>query len=52
MYLESYDFRIVEAFRIFIGKGIVNDYWRVCVFVIGSVFGMSYGCRIANAFRS
>ena len=51
MYLGSYGFRMVEAFRIFIGKAIVHDYWRVCVFVIGSVLGMSYGYRIVNAFR-
>ena len=31
---------IIEAFRAFIGEGIVNDYWIVCVFVIVGVFGI------------
>ena len=31
---------IVKAFRILIGKRMVNDYWIVCVFGIVSVFGM------------
>ena len=36
----KYGFRIVNAFNIFIGKGMVNDHWIVCVFGIVSVFGM------------
>ena len=35
-----YGFRIVEAFRIIRGKGMVNDYWIACVFVIVSVSWM------------
>ena len=35
-----YGFRIVDAFRIIIGKGMVNDYWIMCVFGIVSVFGI------------
>ena len=36
----KYGFRIVKAFNMFIGKGMVNDYWIVCVFGIVSVLGM------------
>ena len=36
----KYGFRIVKAFNMFIGKGMVNDHWIVCVFGIASVFGM------------
>ena len=31
-------FKVVEAFRTFIGKRMVNDYWIVCLFVIVSEF--------------
>ena len=33
-------FNIIEDFRTFIGKGIVNNYWIVSVFVIVGVFGI------------
>ena len=33
-YVMKFNFRIVKAFRILIGKGIVNDYWIVWVHVI------------------
>ena len=36
----KFGFNIIEAFRTFIGKGIVNDYWIVSVFVIVGVFGI------------
>ena len=36
----QYGFRIIKAFRIFAGKGIVNDYWIVYMFEIVSVFRM------------
>ena len=32
MYGMEYNFKIVKGFRIFIEKGMVNDYWVVCVF--------------------
>ena len=35
-----YDYMIVKAFRIFIGKEMVNDYWIECVFGMNSAFGM------------
>ena len=35
-----YDYMIVKAFRIFIGKEVVNDYWIECVFGMNSAFGM------------
>ena len=30
----EYNFRILKAFRVFIEKGMVNDFWIVCVFRI------------------
>ena len=41
-----YIFRIIEAFRVFIGKEMVNDYWIICVIGIVSVFAMKYGYSI------
>ena len=35
-----YGFRIVKTFRIFKGKGMVSDYWIVCVFRIINAFEM------------
>ena len=35
-----YGFRIANVFRIFIGEGMVGDYWSVRVFGIISVFVM------------
>ena len=32
--------KILKAFRIFIEKGMVNDYWIVCLFGIVTVFGI------------
>ena len=32
-------FRVVKAFRIFTGKGMLNDYWILCVFGVVNVFG-------------
>ena len=46
-----YGFRTVKAFRILIPKGMVNDYWIVCIFGIVSVFGMLYDYMIVKAFR-
>ena len=36
----KYGYKIVNAFKILIGKEIVNDYWTVCAFGIASVYVM------------
>ena len=32
--------RLGDAFRVIVGKGMVNDYWILYLFEIISVFGM------------
>ena len=40
----QYNFRVVKTFRIVIGKGMVNDYWTVCVY--GIVVCLGYNMTI------
>ena len=42
---------VVNNFRIFIEKVMVNYYWILCVFQIVSAFVMKYGFRIVKVFR-
>ena len=39
-FVMKYGFRIVKAFRIFIEKGMINDYW------LESEFGTEYIYRV------
>ena len=42
---------IRKNLKIFIEKGMVNDYCVLCVFGTVSVFGLKYGFRITQGFR-
>ena len=42
---------IRKTLKIFIEKGMVNDYWVLGVFGTVSVFGSKYGFRITQGFR-
>ena len=43
--------RLGDAFRVIVGKGMVNDYWILYLFEIISVFGMWYCSRIVKACK-
>ena len=47
----DYSFRIVNAFRIFTEKEILNYYWILWGFVIKYVFEIWYSYRVVKVFR-